>query len=108
MCIIFLARQKYRTDVYDRDTIKQIIENQSKSVLASDETNKQNLSDDNKLCQELCNQLHLSDSNQISEIIRILASNAPHILKEQPSDKKILPNKGLFDKYQFTSYSILL
>jgi hypothetical protein len=92
---LFVLHKIWNSDIYGRDTIKQMIENQSKSILPSDETNKQNLSDDNRLCQELCNKLNLSDSNQISEIIRIIGSNAPHILKEQPSN---LPNKSLSNK----------
>ncbi|CAF4817934.1 unnamed protein product, partial [Rotaria sp. Silwood1] len=53
----------------------------------SDESNTQKLSNETILCQDLCNQLNLSDSNQITEIIHILALNAPHILKEQDSNK---------------------
>ncbi|CAF0755959.1 unnamed protein product [Adineta steineri] len=65
------------------DTEKQTIDNQSKSIIIPDEFNEEKLSNDITLCQELCNKLNLSDSSQITEIIRILASNAPHILKEQ-------------------------
>jgi hypothetical protein len=64
------------------------------------------LSDANLLCRELCNKLNLSDSNQIAEIMRLLASNAPHILKEQPSTNTPLINnsninKGLSKEYPF-------
>ena len=47
-------------------------------------TNQEKLPDANIFCRELCNKLNLSDSNQITEIMNLLASNAPHVLKEQP------------------------
>ncbi|CAF4380286.1 unnamed protein product, partial [Adineta steineri] len=52
------------------DTEKQTIDNQSKSIIIPDEFNEQNLSNDITLCQELCNKFNLSDSSQITEIIR--------------------------------------
>jgi hypothetical protein len=100
------------SDIYYRATIKQIIKNKSKSALISNESNIEKLSDDNTLCQELCNKLNLSDSNQIAEIIRILALNAPHILKEQPLNKtssthNLNTNKGLSNEYDFVSNYVL-
>lgn len=58
---------------------KPIVENQSKSAL----------------CEELCSKLNLSDANQITEIMRILASNAPNVLKELPPADAPSVNKGL-------------
>jgi len=100
------------SNIYYRATIKQIIKNKSKSALISNESNIEKLSDDNTLCQELCNKLNLSDSNQIAEIIRILALNAPHILKEQPPNKtssthNLNTNKGLSNEYDFVSNYVL-
>ena len=88
---------------YFRDTSKETTKPKPKTVSISDESNQQKLPTDNKLCQELCNKLNLSDPNQISEIVRILASTAPHILKEQPSTT----NKGPPDDYPFVSYFCL-
>ncbi|CAF2968628.1 unnamed protein product [Rotaria sp. Silwood2] len=74
------------------DIVKPTNSNKPKSVVILDESNTQKLSNENTLCQELCNKLNLSDSNQITEIIHILALNAPHILKEQNLNKNILIN----------------
>ncbi|CAF3532869.1 unnamed protein product [Rotaria sordida] len=91
------------------DTVKQITPNKPKSVVISDESNTQQLSNDNTLCQELCNKLNLSDSNQITEIIHILALNAPHILKEHYSNKNILSsNLNANEENENTLYKQLL
>jgi len=53
------------------------------------------------LCQQLCSKLNLSDSNQINEILRILASTLPHVLKEHPSNQTNNTNnidKSLFKR----------
>jgi hypothetical protein len=69
--------------------------NKSKSVSISDSSNRKKESDDdNPLCQELCNKLNLSNPNQITEIVRILASNAPHILKQEFSNQNPFINNS--------------
>ncbi|CAF4483503.1 unnamed protein product [Rotaria socialis] len=82
--------QNPKYSLLDKD--KEIIQNKPKSVTISDELNTIKSSNENKLCEELCNKLDLSDSNQITEIINILSINAPHILKEKNLKKKILLN----------------
>ena len=45
--------------------------------------------EENGWCVELCQKLNLSSSEQVNEIVRILSSNAPHILKENPSNSNL-------------------
>ncbi|CAF4940897.1 unnamed protein product [Rotaria magnacalcarata] len=82
--------QNPKNSLIDKD--KEIIQNKPKSVTISDELNTIKSSNENQLCEELCNKLNLSDSNQITEIINILSINAPHILKEKHFKKKVLVN----------------
>ena len=64
--------------------------------------------DDLLLCQELCEKLNLSDPTQITEIMRILTSNAPHVLKEPPPIHTSTVNKGLSEKYRFATIHVCL
>ena len=78
-------RHCYRTHS-SRVIEKQNMSNQSKSALPSN--------DHHALCEQLCSKLNLSDPDQITEIMRILASNAPSILKESPPTDVLSTNKG--------------
>jgi hypothetical protein len=98
--MFFLLFFSDKTLAFCRVTVKQIIKNKSKSASISDESDIEKLSNDNVLYRELCNKLNLSDSNQITEIMRVLASNIPHILKEQPPNNSNL-NEGLSKEYHF-------
>lgn len=55
-----------------------------------------------KLCQELCEKLNLSDSSEISEIIRILSLNVPHLIREQYLNKDILTTGLNIEKHLCT------
>jgi hypothetical protein len=44
------------------------------------------MSDDNRiLCEELGQQLNLSNTSQVKDILRLISLNAPHILKRDSS-----------------------
>lgn len=91
-----------------RTTMKKLSKTRSKSPSISTESDRGTVKEENTLCQQLCSKLNLSDSNQINEIIRILASTAPHILKENPSDQNptqtdnINIDKGLFSRSKYS------
>ena len=86
------------TSIDYRNTSKQTIRNKSKLVVSPDESHEQILSNCNTLCQELCNKLNLSDSNQISEIVRVLSLNLPHMLKESYQVKNTSVNGSDINK----------
>lgn len=87
-------------DLFYRDTDKQTIENQSKIPTTSVKFKPEKISLDQTLCQQLCSKLNLTNSNQINEILDLLASKAPHILKEQPPMKPSFTHNG----YSTTNY----
>ncbi|CAF1584826.1 unnamed protein product [Adineta ricciae] len=86
------AQEKYRKSLQNssksdyKDDTKQTVKLRSKSVVISDELPNEKSTETNNLYQRLCSKLNLSNVNQISEIVDLLAWKAPHILKEQPAN----------------------
>ena len=75
-----------------------------KSVLIVDDSRRSQPID---LCRELCQKLNLSDVHQVNEIVQILASNAPHILKQDPlAARPPTSDQGLFDLVRSYSKAI--
>ena len=74
-----------------------------KSVVIADESHA------NDLYRELCQKLNLSDPSQVNEIVQILASNAPHTLKQELLGAHLpTANQGLFDFTHSSSSTVIL
>ncbi|CAF1584565.1 unnamed protein product [Adineta ricciae] len=92
------AQEKYQKSLQSssksdyKDDTKQTVKLRSKSVVISDELPNEKSTETNNLYQRLCSKLNLSNVNQISEIVDLLAWKAPHLLKEQPVNL----SQGLF------------